>query len=148
MPHTHGQQHTYASRIYREEWVFVRPPYPNEEALSMSGRPKITSEYCMRLVGQKVIAYHVSGQIYDGVLHSVSNDGIYLMNATMVHPTSARKDKLFTEHAVSSPNDHADISEAFFPFLFLPLVALAGLAAARPYPYPYPYGYYPGPGYY
>ena len=111
----------------------------------MSKRPKITSEYCMRLVGKRIIAYHVRGQVYHGVLHSVSNDGIYLMHATLINPASSLTNELLADHAISNTDAKVDISEAFFPFLFLPLVALAGLAAARPYPYPYPYGYYPGP---
>lgn len=113
----------------------------------MSKRPKITIDYCIRLVGKRIMAYHVSGQVYHGVLHSVNNDGIYLMHATLINPASSLTNELSADHAISSADDKVDVSEAFFPFLFLPLVALAGLAAARPYPYPYPYpyGYYPGP---
>lgn len=110
-------------------------------------RTKITSEYCMQFIGHKVIAYHVSGHMYRGRLHSVSNDGIYLMRAKLINPASASTNTFSVDHAISNSDEEADISEAFFPFLFLPLVALAGLAAARPYPYPYPYGYYPGPWY-
>lgn len=118
-----------------------------EEALNVSEKEwKITSEYCMQFIGHKVLAYHVSGHVYRGRLHSVNDDGVYLMRATLINPASAPTNKLSVDHAISNSDEQADISEAFFPFLFLPLVALAGLAAARPYPYPY--GYYPGPWYY
>lgn len=99
----------------------------------------------MQFVGHKVVAYHVSGHVYRGRLHSVSNDGIYLIRATLINPASASTRQLSVDHAISHSYEEADISEAFFPFLFLPLAALAGLAAAGPYPYPY--GYYPGPWY-
>lgn len=120
-----------------------------EEALSVSHKwLKITKEYCMRLIGHRVIVHHVNGEVYYGRLHSVSDDGIYLMRARVINPASASNENPSTDHAIANSADNADISEAFFPFLFLPLVALAGLAAARPYPYPYPYGgYYPGPYY-
>lgn len=108
-------------------------------------RPKITIEYCKQFIGRKVVAYHVSGHVYHGRLHSVSNDGIYLMRAALINPASASTNELSANHAISKLDEEVDISEAFFPFLFLPLAALAGLAAARPYPYPY--GYYPGPWY-
>jgi hypothetical protein len=119
----------------------------DEEALNVSDtQPRFTSEYCMQFIGHKVVAYHVSGHVYRGRLHSVSDDGIYLMRAKLINEASGSMNQLSVDHAISNSVEEADISEAFFPFLFLPLVALTGLAAARPYAYPY--GYYPGPWYY
>ena len=118
----------------------------NEEAFIVPNtQPRITNEYCMQFIGKKVVAYHVSGEVYRGRLHSVSNEGIYLMRARLIYPAAASTTDLSADYAISNAEENSDISEAFFPFLFLPLVALTGLAAARPYPYPY--GYYPGPWY-
>jgi hypothetical protein len=105
--------------------------------------PRLSTDYCMRFMGQKVVAHHVNGCIYEGILYSVSKKGIYLMNTNVIQQASASTNELSVQHAITD-SDKVDISEAFFPFLFLPLVALAGLAASRPYPY----GYYPGPWYY
>lgn len=80
--------------------------------------------------------------VYRGTLHSVNNRGIYLMNARGFRPASAENGTPTVEHAISDGNQ--DVSEAFFPFLFLSLAALAGVAAASTwYPYGYGYGYYP-----
>lgn len=92
-----------------------------------------------RLIGQRVIARHVNGTAYHGVLHSVNDRGIYLMNARGIRPISAEVSTPTVEHALADANGKTDVSEAFFPFFFLAFAALAGLAAASAY---YPYGYY------
>jgi len=112
----------------------------------VSKKFRVTIEECLRLVGFRVFVYHVQGHVYDGVLHSISRDGIYLMNATMMEPTVAEKSSLSTEYAVGDSADSRDIAQAYSPLFFLPFGMLAGLALARPYGYPYGYGYgYPGP---
>jgi hypothetical protein len=104
----------------------------------------VMRHHATRLIGHSVVAYHVSGTTYHGTLHSVEDHGIYMMNARGFHPASAPVNMAAVEHAISDTDGKADVSEAFFPFFFLPFVALAGLAAASAYP---PYGYY-YPGYY
>jgi hypothetical protein len=97
-----------------------------------------------RLVGQRVIARHLNGTAYHGILHSVTDRGIYMMNARGIRPASAEMSTPTVEHAILDAAENQDVSEAFFPFFFLAFAALAGLAAASAY---YPYGYYPY-GYY
>jgi hypothetical protein len=95
--------------------------------------------YAMRLVGQRVIARHVNGTAYHGVLHSVTDHGIYMMNARGIRPVSAEMSTVTVEHAILDSDAKTDVSEAFFPFFFLPFVALFALGAAAA---SYPYGYY------
>jgi len=92
------------------------------------------------LVGQRVIAHHVNGTAYHGILHSVTDRGIYMVNASGIRPASAEMSTATVEHAIADANGKINVSEAFFPFFFLAFAALAGLAAASAY---YPYGYYP-----
>lgn len=98
------------------------------------------------LVGMTVVAQHVSGIHYHGVLHSVNEKGIYLMNAHALQHMSSKTTELHAAHAISGPNE-IGATEAFFPFFFLPFVALTGLAAASAAAHgPYgPYGYGYGP---
>ncbi|GMA61680.1 LSm family protein [Alicyclobacillus fastidiosus] len=99
--------------------------------------------HARRLVGQRVIARHVDGTVYHGVLHSVDGRGIYLMNARGFRSASGELSTPTVEHAIADADSNKDVSEAFFPFFFLAWAALAGLAAAATYPYwYYPYGYY------
>lgn len=104
----------------------------------------VMMHHAKRLVGQRVIAYHVNGTAYHGVLHSVTDRGIYMMNARAIRPVSAEKGTVTPEHAIFDRGEKQDVSEAFFPFFFLAFAALFALGAASAY---YPYGYYPY-GYY
>jgi hypothetical protein len=104
----------------------------------------VMMHHAKRLVGQRVIARHVNGTAYHGVLHSVTDRGIYMMNARGIRPASSEVSTATVEHAIADVDGKTDVSEAFFPFFFLAFAALAGLAAASAY---YPYGYYPY-GYY
>lgn len=95
-----------------------------------------------RLVGQHVVVRHQNGVIYHGTLHSVNQQGLYLMNARGANQQiSAQGKTIEVQHAIGNSEDNEQMSEAFFPFLFLPFIALAGLAAASTW---YPYGYYGG----
>jgi hypothetical protein len=100
--------------------------------------------HAKRLVGKRVIARHVNGTAYHGILHSVTDRGIYLMNARGIRPACTEMSTATVEHAIADADGKTEVSEAFFPFFFLAFAALAGLAAASAY---YPYGYYPY-GYY
>jgi Ataxin 2 SM domain len=106
--------------------------------------PIVMRHHATRLVGQRVIVHHVNGTAYHGILHSVTDRGIYMMNARGIRPASAEVSTATVEHALADADRKTDVSEAFFPFFFLAFAALAGLAAASAY---YPYGYYPY-GYY
>jgi hypothetical protein len=99
----------------------------------------VMMHHAKRLVGQRVIARHVNGVAYHGILHSVTDRGIYMTNARGIRPASAELSTATFEHAILDSDAKTDVSEAFFPFFFLAFAALAGLAAASAY---YPYGYY------
>lgn len=110
----------------------------------------VTMTHATRFVGRHVVAHHMNGTAYHGVLQSVNDRGIYMRNARGIRPVSATSGPVSVEHAISQSTDDLDVSECFFPFFFLAFGALAALAAASAY-YPYGYGYgygYGYPGYY
>lgn len=101
------------------------------------------------LIGQSVFVYHVEGVVYHGVLHSVTKEGIYLANCTVMNQISANS-KSTDIHLAVADSKQPDVTHVFFPFFFVPFAFLTGVAAANaarpPYYYGYP-GYYPyGPG--
>ncbi|KPV44567.1 hypothetical protein [Alicyclobacillus ferrooxydans] len=96
------------------------------------------------LIGKSVVAYHVEGIMYHGVLHSVTHEGIYIVNCGVLNPISANSDSPDVDHALGDTNQ-PDAVEVFAPFFFFPFGVLTGLAAANLARPPY-YGY--GPGYY
>lgn len=92
----------------------------------------ITRAHCMRFLGQHVYFRTRDGIAHHGILHSVTNDGIY------VRPVSGGTTRLASETDVHSvnidllqniPNATDDVQEVFWPFLFFPFLALAGLGA-------------------
>lgn len=97
------------------------------------------------LIGKHVVVDHVEGWSCHGVLQSITRQGIYLRNVQMIETISSSENKPDLEHTISH-DAKIDAEQVFFPFLFIPFAALAGVAAAsalRPRP-PYYYGY-PGP---
>ncbi|GMA56672.1 hypothetical protein C7445_101358 [Alicyclobacillus sacchari] len=94
-----------------------------------------------RLVGRHVIAHHINGRSYPGILHSVYDHGIYLIHAT---PASSDKEASFITLSETPSGDTVD--HVYAPASYFAFGALTGLtlgALARPY-YGYGYGY---PGY-
>ena len=95
------------------------------------------------LLGKHVVVYHVEGWSCHGVLHSMTHEGVYLMNAQMIDHISSPDTQTKLEHAFG-PNGSVDATEVFFPFFFLPFAVLTGIAAASAVRPPYYYGGYPG----
>ncbi|OFW79972.1 MAG: hypothetical protein A2201_09410 [Alicyclobacillus sp. RIFOXYA1_FULL_53_8] len=97
------------------------------------------------LVGKRVVVHHVEGWSCYAVLHSVIHEGIYLTDTEMIEHSSSAENKPTLQHTVTH-DTNLDSSQVYFPFLFLPFAALAGLAAASAVRPPYYYGGYPGYG--
>lgn len=105
------------------------------------------------MLGKHVIVHHAEGWSCSGVLHSMTHDGIYLMNVQRLDLTAGEDTNPTFQHAVGN-HENVEVDHVFFPFFFIPFAALVGIAAASaarpPYyyygPYP-PYGYGPYPGY-
>ncbi|PWK15818.1 hypothetical protein [Tumebacillus permanentifrigoris] len=90
-------------------------------------------------VGRHVCITCHDGARHYGVVHSVTRDGVYLQRTPYGGSVSAQADESTVQHA---DRPHAvDGESVFFPLLFLPLVALAVVAATAPYRYGYG-GYY------
>ncbi len=87
----------------------------------------ITRTQCLPFVGQRVVVQTRDGATHDGILHSVSNDGIYL------RPIAARSAGLVSDVCDNPnvsvlqkmPQSADDVKEVFFPFLFFPFFLLA-----------------------
>ncbi|WP_157061807.1 hypothetical protein [Alicyclobacillus ferrooxydans] len=89
----------------------------------------ITRAHCLPLVGQRVVAQTRDGATHDGILHSVTNDGIYLRpmasrRAGLVNNTDGSP---MADVLQNMPECSEDVHEVFFPFFFLPFFALAAL---------------------
>lgn len=89
----------------------------------------ITRAHCLPFVGQRVVVQTRDGAMHDGILHSVTNDGIYM------RPVAARRaglvsdigDVSVTDVLQNMPQSTDDLREVFFPFLFFPFFALGGI---------------------
>jgi hypothetical protein len=89
----------------------------------------ITRAHCLPFVGQRVVVQTRDGATHNGILHSATNDGIYL------RPIAARRAGIVSNIGNSPivdvldnmPQSTDDVSEVFFPFLFFPYFALGGL---------------------
>ncbi|WP_062306251.1 hypothetical protein [Alicyclobacillus sendaiensis] len=102
-------------------------------------------------VGRPVIVYHVNGRRYHGILHSVRDHGIYLLNVRPIaHSAGQAEERFSTLNEAQS----GDIETVYAPVAYFAFGALTGLTLgtalgatiARPYPY-YGYGYGYGYGY-
>ncbi|MCF8564352.1 hypothetical protein LLE49_06285 [Alicyclobacillus tolerans] len=85
----------------------------------------ITRAYVMPYVGQRVVVRTRDGVIHHGILHSVTDGGLYLRrmggaNARASGPQS-RDASLLNE----LPQSGSDVSEAWWPLFFLPWLAVA-----------------------
>lgn len=92
----------------------------------------ITREYCLPFVGQRVLAQTRDGARYDGILHSVTNDGIYMrpVPTARIRPVSDSEENLNIDILRDLPQSINNLDKVFFPFFFLPFFALA---AFRPW---------------
>lgn len=92
-----------------------------------------------RLVGRQIYCAHVSGQVYRGLLQSVTTSGIYLMPTRGVTMATATDQELGVDIQIDSQTQD-DTTVVFFPAAFFAFGALAGLglgyaAGRRPYYY-------------
>ena len=107
---------------------------------------------CQRAVNRPVTLHLRSGQNYYGVLHQVSNTGVYLRPTGSA--TASPVERLHADTADNQARETAEAENVFFPFFF-PFAALAGFTlglaagaiATRPF-YGYGYGGYGGYGRY
>lgn len=91
----------------------------------------ITRAHCLLFVGHRVVVQTRDGVTHDGILHSVTNEGIYMRpfgagRSGMV--SDAGDDRVF-DVLQNMPQSADDLQEVFFPFFFFPFFALA---AVRP----------------
>jgi hypothetical protein len=82
-------------------------------------------QHSMRFIGQPIVARHVNGTTHAGILHSVTNEGIYIRpyGARQVSGVQAQED--FQSASELTSNDQ-DVQQIFFGLGFLPWLALAG----------------------
>lgn len=87
----------------------------------------ITRQHVMPYLNQPVTVHTHDGTIHHGILHSVQSNGIYLRqmrgNVGMVSGDGSSSPMLLN----ISPQADGDVTEAFFPFFFLPFLAIAAL---------------------
>lgn len=86
----------------------------------------------MPFIGQHVVFRMRDGATHHGILHAVTDDGIY------VRPPSGGTTRLASDTECNGanidvlqnmPKATEDVQEVWFPFLFFPLFALAALGA-------------------
>lgn len=70
-------------------------------------------QHAMRYIGQPIVAKHVNGTTHAGILHSVTNEGMY------IRPYGAGQ--VSGEQA-----EDLNVESVFFGLGFLPWLALAG----------------------
>ena len=89
----------------------------------------ITPGHCMRFIGRPVIIHTRDGVTHRGVLHSVTGDGIYMRpiggGARLANEAGDSTANIDLLQNMPQPKD--DVEEAFFPFFFLPFLALAAV---------------------
>lgn len=87
-----------------------------------------------RLVGRPIVAHHINGRAYPGILHSVQSHGIYMYHTSLASFDEGDKDVMALGDLESSENTE----EIYAPFGYFAFGALTGLtlgALARPYGY-------------
>jgi hypothetical protein len=81
----------------------------------------------IRLVGTPVYAHHLDGRVFHGILHSVTSNGVYILNCRTAYlassqETDARFDVLETE-------TRSEPALVYAPGAFFAFGALAGFTA-------------------
>lgn len=86
----------------------------------------ITREHVMPYVGKRVVVQTRDGAMHHGILHSVTNDGIYVRplqgRARLAIGSSNQSAELLDKGTPSG----ADIEEAWWPFWFFPWWGIGG----------------------
>lgn len=87
----------------------------------------ITRAHVMPYLNQHVVVRTHDGQIHHGILHSVTNDGIYVRpmrgNVGMANAEGALEQP---QLLLDLPQDSGEMTEAWFPFLFFPWWGIGG----------------------
>jgi hypothetical protein len=101
-------------------------------SIPMGGEIVITRSHCMRFMGQHVVFRTRDGAMHHGILHTVTDGGIY------VRPVYGRTTRLAShagnsDHNIAlllqnSPQTADDIAVVQWPLFFFPFLALAFLA--------------------
>lgn len=86
----------------------------------------VARAHAMRFMGQHIVFQTSDGRLHHGMLHSVTDGGIYVSpipGTTQIASMSNNKaDKVDLLQNVPRSMDH--VEEAFWPFLFFPFLAL------------------------
>ena len=113
---------------YMSSWTVLK----GRLFINKEGKNVITRAHCMRFIGQHVVFHTRDGVTHHGILHSVTGDGIY------VRPIAGGTTRLANDSDINTanidllqnmPQPNDEVKEAFWPFLFFPLFALAALGA-------------------
>lgn len=87
------------------------------------------SSHFQPYVGQRLVVHTTNGVTHHGYLHSVNQSGIYLrsiQNSGMM--MSGSRFSSDTTTAIANSNTNLDVDDAFFPFFFLPFLAIAAFS--------------------
>lgn len=84
-------------------------------------------QHAQRYIGQPIIAHHVNGTVHRGILHSVTNEGMYIRRtgSGAGYASSDEVESSFT-HVDHPELEGTDAESVFFGLGFLPWLALSG----------------------
>lgn len=85
----------------------------------------LTRKQCLQHVGKPVVVRTHDGAMHQGILHRVTHDGIYLRRMGAGYAAAERED-LDAQQAIEHEGEQ-QAEEAFWPFFFLPFLALSAL---------------------
>lgn len=88
--------------------------------------------HCQHYLGRTVIVHSHYG-VHHGVMREIRRDGIVLANVRAVPVSGELQQTLRIEHA--DQPDELSAETAFFPFFFIPFLALTAVAAAAASPW-------------
>ncbi|TCP52867.1 hypothetical protein EV586_107110 [Tumebacillus sp. BK434] len=83
-------------------------------------------QHAQRFVGQPIVAHHMNGTVHHGVLHSVTNEGMYIRYPGAGLAAADSKELAFKDALLQNTEDQPDVEPVFFGLGFLPWLALAG----------------------
>ncbi|QQE79876.1 hypothetical protein [Alicyclobacillus sp. SO9] len=83
--------------------------------------------HAVRLTGRPVYVHHLDGRVSQGILHSVTYDGVYLLNCRPAYLASFEEHD--TQLDVSDASNRAEPELIYAPGAFFAFGALAGFTA-------------------
>ena len=88
----------------------------------------ITGAHAMPFINQPVSLDMMDGTTKNGILHTVTNDGLYLRPMSGARLTNeVGNEKSGVQELQQLAQSICDVKEAFFPFLFFPFFFLRGI---------------------